>query len=90
MHKIYSRPRIKLPKVSIKGVPPEILKRRKKKEKIPYSGLKISDLRTEQISGIEIRIYQTDKASAGRYVLLAHTFSLGRGVTVHKSAENAL
>ena len=30
MHKIYSRPRIKLPKVSIKGVPPEILKRRKK------------------------------------------------------------
>ncbi len=30
MHKIYSRPRIKLPKISIKGVPPEILKRRKK------------------------------------------------------------
>ena len=30
MHKIYSRPRLKLPKVSIKGVPPEILKRRKK------------------------------------------------------------
>ena len=30
MHKIYSRPRIKLPKIFIKGVPPEILKRRKK------------------------------------------------------------
>ena len=28
--------------------------------------------------------------SAGRYVLLAHTFSLGRGVAVHKSAEDAL
>ena len=38
----------------------------------------------------KLRIYQTEKESAGRYVLLAHTFSLGRGVTVHKSAEDAL
>lgn len=30
MHKIYSRPRIKLPKISIKGVPPEVLKKRRK------------------------------------------------------------
>ena len=37
-----------------------------------------------------IRIYLTEKESAGRYVLLSHTFSLGRGVAVHKSAEDAL
>lgn len=30
MHKIYSRPRIRLPKIVVKDVPPEILKRRKK------------------------------------------------------------
>ena len=30
MHKIYSRPRIKLPKISIKGVPPEVLNKRRK------------------------------------------------------------
>ena len=30
MYKIYSRPRIKLPKISIKGVPPEVLKKRRK------------------------------------------------------------
>ena len=38
----------------------------------------------------KFRIYQTDKVSAGRYILLAHTFSLGRDVAVHKSAKNAL
>ena len=38
----------------------------------------------------KLRIYLSEKESAGRYVLLAHTFSLGRGVTVHKSAEDAL
>ena len=35
-------------------------------------------------------IYLTEKESAGRYVLLSHTLSLGRGVAVHKSAEDAL
>lgn len=30
MHKIYSRPRIRMPKINIKGVPEEKLKRRKK------------------------------------------------------------
>lgn len=30
MHKIYSRPRIRIPKINIKGVPEEKLKRRKK------------------------------------------------------------
>ncbi len=43
-----------------------------------------------RLSQSEIRIYLTEKESAGKYVLLAHTFSLGRGVTVHKSAEDAL
>ena len=38
----------------------------------------------------KFRIYLTEKESAGRYVLLSHTFSLGRGVTVHKSAKDAL
>ena len=38
----------------------------------------------------KFRIYLTEKESAGRYVLLSHTFSLGRGVAVHKSAEDAL
>ena len=32
----------------------------------------------------------TDKVSAGRQVLLTHTFSFGRSVTVHKSAKDAL
>ena len=40
--------------------------------------------------GYKFRIHLTEKESAGRYVLLAHTFSLGRNVTVHKSAEDAL
>ena len=39
---------------------------------------------------VKFRIYLTEKESAGMYVLLAHTFSLGRGVAVHKSAEDAL
>ena len=32
----------------------------------------------------------SDKVSAGRQVLLTHTFSFGRSVTVHKSAKDAL
>ena len=38
----------------------------------------------------KILIFPTDKVSAGRLVLLTHTFSFGRSVTVHKSAKNAL
>ena len=36
------------------------------------------------------RFPRTDKVSAGRQVLLTHTFSLGRSVTVHKSAKDTL
>ena len=49
-----------------------------------------NSMKCGRLSQSEIRIYLTEKKSAGRYVLLAHTFSLGRGVAVHKSAEDAL
>ena len=38
----------------------------------------------------KISIFRSDKVSAGRQVLLTHTFSFGRSVTVHKSAKDAL
>ena len=37
-----------------------------------------------------MRIFEMGKKAAGRQVLLTHTFSFGRSVTVHKSAKDAL